>query len=78
MGANVRGDQINEINKERESNFVQCVVDDMSVSNDAFVVLPLGGAHNLSQEIKEYGQGTGYIVLTPENYPDQHINYSLD
>ncbi|MBM3261499.1 hypothetical protein FJY93_03715, partial [Candidatus Kaiserbacteria bacterium] len=65
---------IDNVNQDRESYMAQSIVKQLTASNASFVVFPVGGTHDLSQEIKAADDGVGYIVLTPHSYPKESLN----
>ncbi|MFT7507446.1 MAG: hypothetical protein ACI92I_000596 [Acidimicrobiales bacterium] len=78
VDGDVKSELIGKVNKQREEYAITCIVKDLQKSGDSIAVVPIGGAHNFSQEIEDLGNGTGYIVLTPFSYPDVYKDVSMD
>ncbi len=77
LDGSVRREDILRINQDREIAAVTCITEQLVAQDSPYAVFVMGGAHNLSDEIVRYGDGVGYIVITPDSYPEDVREYQI-
>ncbi len=77
LDGSVSSEDVRRINQDRETAAVACITEQLIVQDSPYAVFVMGGAHNLSDEIAQFAGGVGYIVITPDSYPEDARDYEI-